>query len=55
MTGRSGDDTAAAASGEKYWGMPGGITGRAPPDAVAAADANGAAVSTGGALDAARV
>src|SRR6478735_1063162 len=52
MTGRSGDDTAAAASGEKYWAMPGGITGRAPPDAVAAADAGGGA---GCALEAACV
>src|SRR5262249_15014071 len=53
MTGRSGDDTAAAASGEKYWAMPGGMTGRAPADAVAAADASDDAASTVCALDAA--
>src|SRR5262245_39729332 len=43
MTGRSGVDTAAAASGEKYCGIPGGSTGRAP--ALAAADDVGAATA----------
>src|SRR4029453_6443631 len=38
MTGRSADETAAAASGEKYCATPGGTTGSAPLNAAAEAD-----------------